>query len=519
MKSIFLVLCGLFLSFCTHAQSAEQRVNDGALNYAMGNYASARMAFTDALADPSITPSLKDKALYFKAKCFLQQTAALAQTEFLGAIDKNIEGLYESYNDLLQVRNGGVDAYYKSEADKELTLLRDRFDREAVQYIQLANASQDPAKRVSYANGAERFLKSLLEDTRSFKTLYNMGLVKSAQGDDVHAGEYFVHAKEAYYTDPAQKPNLLIGMVLFEEAKAIAQKSPAQGLEAIKSGQAKLEIEKQRWEAIKSQSLPSTWVMHENAYSSATAGFKSLEQQIINTLPEASSESVSILEKALQDKPNDYQLHVQMANVLLENKDTLGAIAYFEKAFKIDPSDVAPLQNVGTLYMRLSKSQTDSKVANSYLQRATPTYETLHKTNPQKRSYVQQILYIAQQTKSRELVDKYKATAVEMGLLAPDEELAFNDDPAQEPATTTTTVVTHQPASSMLPIPTARVETTQTVTETTTTTEEPAGDKKGKKQKAKKEKKEKTKKPKKPKKSKKGDEPTDELAPMPSTEQ
>lgn len=408
----------LFLFIQTIVFAQDTKVTTGIVNFNQNDFQNAIDNLEIALSNTKdLKPSNIPKAYYYYGMSLKRQYEATYK--------EHPEKLQENYMKALDAFNNSIktdDGKWKEKCEMEKSMLVPNIINFGMLALNEANAIRGFAKS-GLLDKSEKFLEAAINnDSENYLAYDLLAQVKLAKGDSVQALNNFKEAFKYFESKPPKNPDLLIAYVGYRLALLERYKNNDldKALSSLEKGKLLLEKEYNRTSE-KTESVKKT---HENAQQDLS----NFELDIYLNVPEKLNEALKKFENAIKAEPNNYIKHVAYAS-LLEKTDVTKAIEVYEKATKINPSEITAWFNLGALYNNMaaqyskqanetddySKTAEFQKQAVTYLEKAYPNFQNVHQLDPKDISTVNALLQIAITTGKTEDYNLYKEKKKALG--------------------------------------------------------------------------------------------------------
>lgn len=173
-----------------------------------------------------------------------------------------------------------------------------------------------------------------------------------ALGDSSKALDDFNSATEKFQANPPQRPDLIATYTYYRKAllERYYKKDDDAALASLEGGKKILDQEWAKLQKSKDQFQPAQWAQLQKQYSGAKEDLSKFELDILLNSPGKLQQAVDKFDKATQEEPDNYILHVAYAQ-LLEKVDEVKAEEMYKTAAQIDPSKSIAWFNLGALYV------------------------------------------------------------------------------------------------------------------------------------------------------------------------
>ena len=408
MKYSLLLFLALFYGGMAIAQDAK--VTAGMNAFRNSNFEKALDHFNEAIKN---IDKVKDKNLpkvyYFRGKSLLELMSLAEKDE---TYQKYSEVALPAYKDFKKAEQFDKGKKYVKAIDIQMHFLQGHFFRNATQKVLALNNSDLEKSELSEIQAAAEQHLSAIEEIQvgHYLTLDLSAQLKLYQRDSTTAHTFFYAAIDQYKDNPPAEPDFYIGYTCYRAAllDATLKQSPATALKTIQFGRQLLAIETQRLEMTKGD-YPQYYEQKKNGFAKADEDLEKMELIYYTQVPDRYNEALNRFKSTINNRPEDYDLHIAYAG-LLEERDSKGAISVYKKAIRIDESKELGHYRLGALYNRLANEQFEQAEENKnlsqakslnkegfeQLEKALDSFEKAHRANPKSKICIRAIMQTAQ---------------------------------------------------------------------------------------------------------------------------
>lgn len=426
MKKIFLSMCALTL-LVTGLHAQDSKIETGVVSFQQQDWGSAIKALDAGLADPSILkPKNVPRGYYYRAQARMMLTQSLGaeiqkkmnakDTVGAEAVGKQmVNNLKLIIADYRKAKETDAEGKWGKDIENNMRIPRMIVIGMVEQTLQqlrndeiMKKASEEDYKELSDLI-VPLLDELILLEPNGYLGYDLRGQTKNALKDPAGAQTDYELAMKKFKEAPPEQPDMEFGRtflrssILYKESK-----NADKALQMLGDGKAVVEAEFKRMETKKQYIADSNWKKIENSKNDLINRLSVNELAILMEMPDKMNEAVARFDKAIADKPQDYNLHINFAS-LLEKVDSTRAIRMYEKAMAIDPKRTSAYNNLGAFYNGKAKefhdklkATEDERLMTAYkslrdqnFQLAKPQFEKALELEPRNIEYVKALKQIA----------------------------------------------------------------------------------------------------------------------------
>lgn len=419
-----LTLTFFVLLFCLSLWAQDTKITTGVVHFNSGDYDQACAALGEALNNQSELKSKNiPKGYYYYGKALIRQLQQAATQQDNAKLEKYGGNLLKAH-EAFKLAKKNDDGKWGDKVDIELNLLFSSFLQGGLQALNSSYSTNSQEQKNELLLAAKQYVGICTEISPDNYMSYDLlGQAELGLADSTNAYKSFSMAGQKFQTNLPSMPDLLIGYVYYRLALIDKYKNNDvdMALSHIEIGKKLVEQEWGRLQSNSSNYTEEQIAALNSQYTTTIDDLSRFELDILLNSPENLDKAITKFEKAIQETPNDYMMHVAYAQ-LLEKVDRERAVTVYQKATEIDPNNYMAYFNLGVLYNNIATEYyaqanelTDyesakplEQKAREYLAKAYPNFQKANIIEPTDAMTVRALMQIAMNLEKMEDYTRYK---------------------------------------------------------------------------------------------------------------
>ena len=418
MKSHILPFVVLFV-LCTLTPmigaSQKTKITSGIVAYNSAEYEDALSLLNEGLSNPTLLDTkTESKGLFYKGNSILALMQMASKNQDVQKLEQYKDGVIDAYYCYKKSYELDAENKHKNEITERVIIIYPAILQAGMAYLNEGNLKTALNYFDVSVSAVEHFKindQYIAYDLRA-QTHLNFSDTLKALSDFIKSSEY-------YSANLPSLPDFYIGYVYYRLAiiQRYHYKDDSKALASIESGIELIDKEYSRMQNLKNAMTTESLANNEALFSNVKNDLQLFELDIFLNNTNLYQKALSKFEKSLIEHPNNNSVRIAYAS-LLEKSDVESASQEYMKVIESDPTNFTALFNCGTIF--INKAVEVNKKANesedydkaSALQKevldlmgkALPYFEKAHKLNP---SDLYTIGALIQITLSLNMTDEY----------------------------------------------------------------------------------------------------------------